>query len=132
MEPNSEPTTTPLAWAPLHVSRPGDRHAPLSRRQAEALTDYPVEDVAEVQEREVRRSERTEIEQLIADVDAEIAAEMGIFWDYRTRTTRTEVLTPWMRMSAAERDRIRAARRRSRLTVVDGVPAAPASTRRAA
>lgn len=42
------------------------------------------------------------------------------------------VTTPWMRMSEEEKAEIRAARRRSRLTVLDGVPAETASTRRAA
>lgn len=42
------------------------------------------------------------------------------------------VLTPWMRLSEEEKSEVRAARRRGRLTVVDGVAAASAPVRRAA
>lgn len=83
----------------------------VSRRQAEALTESPDLDASAIQEREARWSERDEAIQLTEDVDADLLAELSPRFDYRTATAPPPVLTPWMRMDPAERDRIRARRR---------------------
>lgn len=87
----------------------------VSRRQAEAMIDSPDLDASAVQEREARWSERDEALQLTDDIDRELLAELNSRFEYRSATAPPPVLTPWMRMDPAERNRIRARRRPLRL-----------------